>query len=141
MASFNAKLEIEGKSFIVLRLDYKLFQDTDEAGKPTSKTKTEIIKFIVMASEDETFAGWATDATKQLDGKFVFYDLKGEAKFKEVAFEQAFCVEYHEHFMPQKFKLKELEIENVKGDIVYLFDIGISPSKLTVSGVTHDNGW
>ena len=53
MASFNAKLEIEGKSFIVLRLDYKLFQDTDEAGKPTSKTKTEIISDISIFCEDE----------------------------------------------------------------------------------------
>ena len=95
-----------------------------------------------MASEEELFADWATDSTKQLDGKFIFLNPTDESTHKELAFEQAFCVDYHETFRPEKFKFNDLTIEDFSGSkITYIFVMGISPAKVTISGVTHDNGW
>ncbi|MFD2934191.1 type VI secretion system tube protein TssD [Spirosoma flavum] len=134
MASFNAELSIEGKTFSVLTASYGLYQATDESGKPSSGVRTHLIQLQLAGSDDETLTNWAADAQKRLDGKITFFRIDEQSKFKELAFEQAYCVHYAERVAPTNTADQMLPGS-------YLIEIGISPAVLKIGGTKHDNQW
>jgi hypothetical protein len=134
MASFSAELSIDGKTFPVLTVSYGLYQATDETGKPSSGVRTHLIQLRLMGSDDETLPNWAADGQKQLDGTITFYRIDEQSTFKELAFEQAYCVQYAEHMAPA-----DQTDQGLPGS--YLIELGISPAVLKIGGTKHDNQW
>jgi hypothetical protein len=134
MASFNAELSIDGKTFSVLTASYGLYQAMDESGKPSSGVRTHLIQLQLAGSDDETLTNWAADAQKRLDGKITFFRIDEQSTFKELAFEQAYCVQYAERVAPANTTDQALSGS-------YLIEIGISPAVLKIGGTKHDNQW
>jgi hypothetical protein len=134
MASFSAELSIDGKTFPLLTVSYGLYQATDESGKPSSGVRTHLIQLRLTGSDDETLPTWAVDAQKRLDGKLTFFRIDEQSTFKELTFEQAYCVHYAERVAPA-----DSNDQNLPGS--YLIEIGISPAVLKIGGTKHDNQW
>lgn len=78
-----------------------------------------------MGTADSHFTAWSIDPYQRKNGRLIFYRQDAEATLKEVIFEEAYCVTYEEYM--------------VADNLVQV--IGISPRKLTVNGVTHNNQW
>ncbi|MBC3788302.1 type VI secretion system tube protein TssD [Spirosoma utsteinense] len=134
MASFSAELSIDGKLFPVLTVSYGLYQITDDTGKPSSGVRTYLIKLRLSGSDDETLTSWAVDAQKRLDGKITFFRIDEQSKFKELSFEQAYCVEYTERVDPA-----DTTSQVLPGS--FIIEIGISPAVLKIGETKHDNQW
>ena len=134
MASFSAELSIDGKTFPVLTVSYGLYQLTDDTGKPSSGVRTHLIQLRLAGSDDETLTNWAVDAQKRLDGKITFFQIDEQSKFKELAFEQAYCVQYAERVAPA-----DTADQVLPGS--FIIEIGISPAVLKIGGTKHDNQW
>ncbi len=129
MASFKAAFDFEGHTYEVITCEYKLSQDVDASGKPTSNVKSGCIELLLNGSDDETLANWAVDPQKTAEGTLTFYQIDSEAKFKELKFEGAYCVGYFE------------QMGEAGQPVAYALRIRISAAKLTIGGVTHDNHW
>ena len=134
MASFSAELSLDGKSFPVLTASYGLYQATDERGKPSSGVRTHLIQLRLTGSDDETLPDWAVDPQKRLDGKVTFLRIDEASTFKELSFEQAYCVHYAEQVAPA-----DMADQLLPGS--YLIDIGISPAIVKIGNTKHDNQW
>lgn len=134
MASFSAELSVDGKSFPVLTASYGLYQATDESGKPSSGVRTHLIQLQVVGSDDETLPDWAIDPQKRLDGKVTFLRIDQESTFKELSFEQAYCVQYTERVAPA-------DVVDQLSPGSYLIDVGISPAVVKIGNTKHDNQW
>lgn len=134
MASFSAELSVDGKSFPILTTSYGLYQATDESGKPSSGVRTHLIQLQLMGSDDETLADWAVDPQKRLDGKITFARIDESSTFKELSFEQAYCVQYTERVAPA-----DIADQGMAGS--YLMDVSISPAVVKIGNTKHDNQW
>lgn len=133
MASFNAEMSLDGKTFPVLTVSYGLYQATDESGKPSSGVRTHLIQLRLAGSDDETLPNWAVDAQKQFDGKITFFRIDEQSTFKELTFEQAYCIHYSERVAPAE--------GSDQGTESYQIEMSISPAVLKIGGTKHDNQW
>ncbi|AUD01101.1 type VI secretion system tube protein TssD [Spirosoma pollinicola] len=133
MASFNAEMSLDGKTFPVLTVSYGLYQATDESGKPSSGVRTYLIQLRLAGSDDETLPNWAVDAQKQFDGKITFFRIDEQSTFKELTFEQAYCIHYAERVAPAE--------GSDQGNESYQIEMSISPAVLKIGGTKHDNQW
>ena len=134
MASFSAELSIEGKTFPVLTASYGLYQTTDETGKPNSGVRTHLIQLQLSGSDDDTLTNWAVDPQKRVDGKITFFRIDEQSTFKELTFEQAYCVKYTERVAPA-----DTTDQLLPGS--YLIEIDISPAIVKIGSTKHDNQW
>ena len=129
--SYTAELKIEGKTFPIIRCEYNLSQKVDLFGKPVPSVISDPIKLELYGTNDETNISWATNSKKKLDGTISF--LKpDQSVFKEIKFEQAYCIKYREDINPL-----------VKGisDISYRHCLEISAKVIGIGDIKHDNHW
>ena len=99
MASFYAELWLEGYKFPLRTCSYGLSQATDYRGRVISKVRTSLIDCLLDVPEPPILTDWATDPTKQLPGKIVFFAAQGGAALETVAWAAAWCVGYREDFI------------------------------------------
>ena len=99
MASFYAELWLEGYKFPLRTCSYGLSQATDYRGRVISKVRTSLIDCLLDVPEPPILTDWATDPTKQLPGKIVFFAAQGGAALETVAWAAAWCVGYQEDFI------------------------------------------
>ena len=100
MASFNAKLDVDGVKYSVAHLNYSVNRATDYEGKPASKLKDSIIEMQVEIPEgDVMFFKWLCLAEVKA-GTIHFDKPDVESKLIEIKFENAFCVSYKTVFNP-----------------------------------------
>lgn len=152
--SFKATLDIGDKTFDLLYCASVLQQLTDASGKPVSGVRGGMISLIIQGSDDDSLATWATDPTKQQDGKITFFRIDQDATFKKIEFKSAYLTNMIESFVAddEPFHL-EREIPNAEDQYKLIIQIqqrtrssyivycNISSEKISVDGVDHDNKW
>ena len=119
--SFLSKLHIDGEEYNVLEFNINFKQDIDTASKPTGNAKGGIINMTIEATHNSLFLSWMLNGDLTKDGKIIFYRRDALSKMKELTFEKAFCINYHEQFtstteIPMKITMELVAKELTFGD-------------------------
>lgn len=96
--SFKAKLEVEGKSYNVLNINYSLAQETDPTGRPSSQTRGGRIEVSIESTGETDIFEWMTNSFERKDGKIVFIKRDNNSTLKELYFFDGYVVKYKENF-------------------------------------------
>lgn len=96
--SFKARLEVAGKTYNVLSVNYGLAQETDPTGRPSSQTRGGKIELVVESTGETDLFEWMTNSFERKDGKVVFLKRDSDATLKELAFTEGYVVKYKESF-------------------------------------------
>lgn len=96
--SFKAILKVSGNEYNVLSCSYKLHQETDATGRPSSVTRGGKIKMTVESTADTSLSDWMFNNFERRDGSIVFLKRDTEATSKELKFTEGYMVEYQERF-------------------------------------------
>ena len=91
MDTYHTEMSIEGKSFPLLKCEYRFSQPINEIGKPIARPKSGLLEVYCLGTDDEILVDWATNPQKKLNGKITFYRPGQSAHFKELSFEEAYC--------------------------------------------------
>ena len=130
MASFSAFLEVGGSRYPLTYYDLYLHQQTDVLGRPASLTQGGTITCELHAppQTDTVLTDWMLSPTRQYDGLVHLYREDTKAKLKTISFFNAYCVDMGVHF-------------SATGSGPMLTSIVISPQRVAVGAVVHDNNW
>lgn len=128
MSSFKATLKAEGKQFEVLSCVFSFGQNIDDKGRPASDVRKGTISVEIVASEDDSIVGWMIDPYKKGNGSIVFEKIDQASTMKEVKFEDAYCVNYSEHF-------------NATSNDAMVATLSISARKITIGNASHEVKW
>ena len=128
MSSFSASFTIDGEEYDVLSCNYSFGQSTDERGRPASNVQGGNIFVQVTANDQDTLMGWMVDPYKKSNGSIKFMRIDQDSTFKEVQFEDGYCVGYSESFSSTNSSAMTLSLN-------------ISARKITVGGATHESTW
>jgi hypothetical protein len=157
MAS-EVSLDLDDKTFKVLKCLCKTEQKFDQNGNPASGVRGGEISLLIEGNEDDTLASWICNFRKTKDGKINF-SIDGSS-FKKIEFKNAFLVKMHESFQAEgNIKLNRwdrfTEFDNIsenfiyeevldyqqRSQVSYLVQCSISAEKISIDGVDHDNHW
>lgn len=126
--SFKSKLVVGGKTLNILNAEYKLFQETDATGRPSSITRGGEVTISVESTGDSFFYEWMTDNFDRKDGTIEYSKRDTDAKLKEVKFTEAYMVAYKEEF-------------DSTGSNPLVETFTISARELTIGNGTKVNEW
>lgn len=96
--SFKTRLEVAGKKYNVLNVNYGLVQETDPTGRPSSQTRGGKIEVTVESTGETDLFEWMTNSFERKDGKVVFIKRDSDATLKELNFTEGYVVKYRENF-------------------------------------------
>ena len=96
--SFKAKLEVAGKKYNILNVNYSLAQETDLTGRPSSQTRGGRIEVTVESTGETDIFEWMTNSFEKKDGKVIFIKRDSDATLKELTFSDGYVVKYKENF-------------------------------------------
>ncbi|MBW1296747.1 type VI secretion system tube protein TssD [Aquimarina litoralis] len=97
--SFNATVELEGKTFNVLNFNYSLFRETDATGRPSSILRGGRGTWEVESNvDDAAISDIAYDSYRMTNVKMTFFKRDTKATAKEITFTDAYIVKYEESF-------------------------------------------
>ena len=96
--SFQAILNVSGKKYNVLNVNYGLFQETDATGRPSTITRGGKIDITVESTGETDLFEWMTNSFERKDGSVVFYKRDSQATLKELKFSEAYLVKHKEKF-------------------------------------------
>jgi hypothetical protein len=96
--SFKAKLEVSGKKYNILNVNYSLAQETDPTGRPSSQTRGGRIEITVESTGETDIFEWMTNSFERKDGKVIFIKRDSDATLKELTFSDGYVVKYRENF-------------------------------------------
>ena len=124
----KAILEIEGKKLNILEFNYKINQTIDKVGIPSGNPLGGIIILTLESDKDTMIYDWTLGHDVQKDGKITFYNQDGISKFKEIKFQEAYCILHNEKFTNNgKFPMK--------------YTIEISPGNANYQGSNFTKNW
>ncbi|AEH02103.1 type VI secretion system tube protein TssD [Lacinutrix sp. 5H-3-7-4] len=126
--SFKAKLTVGGKEYNVLNCRYKLHQEVDATGRPSSITRGGQFEVTVESTADTTLSDWMFNNFERKDGTITFLKRDTDAKAKELEFKEGYAVQYSEEF-------------DHKGDNPMAETIVISAKTLKMGNGEHVNEW
>ncbi len=129
--AYTAELTIEGKTFTIIKCEYKFSQKIDLFGKPVPKVTSDAIKLEIYGTADETNIAWATNYKKKLGGTISFYK-NDQSIFKEIKFTDGFCIKYKEEIQLLK---------NGNSITPYKHCLEISAKVISIGEIKHDNHW
>ncbi|WP_299888199.1 type VI secretion system tube protein TssD [uncultured Lacinutrix sp.] len=126
--SFKAKLKVGGKEYNVLSCNYRLHQETDATGRPSSVTRGGQFEVTVESTADTSLSDWMFNNFERKDGSIVFLKRDTDATAKELKFEEGYAIAYSEEFDHQgKMPMSE--------------KITISAKTLQMGNGEHRNEW
>ncbi|WP_136668626.1 type VI secretion system tube protein TssD [Flavobacterium sp. H122] len=96
--SFKAKLNVGGKEFNVLSVNYGLFQETDATGRPSTVTRGGKIDVTVEGTGSTELFEWMTNSFERKDGSVKFFKRDSDATLKELKFTEGYLVKHKENF-------------------------------------------
>ncbi|MFC4816876.1 MULTISPECIES: type VI secretion system tube protein TssD [unclassified Flavobacterium] len=96
--SFLAKFELDGETYNVLEFDLHITQEVDHNGKPQTIAQGGNIRLVVESTKSVDFMKWMISSTQTKNGKITFFRRDAMSKMKELKFEKAFCINFHESF-------------------------------------------
>lgn len=108
--SFLAKLELDGETYNVLEFDLHITQEVDHNGKPQTIAQGGNIRLVVESTKSVDFMKWMISSTQTKNGKITFFRRDAMSKMKELKFEKAFCVNFHESFRSSNEVPMQIEI-------------------------------
>ena len=127
MASFRAKLTIGNFKTNLDSFVLEIHQQIDSLGRPASPTFGGTICMAFDTPTDPLVSKWMFDPAMQKSGVVVLRDLVGRT-MKEIHFTGAFCVAQDIDF-------------DAYSSAKLTTTITVSPEKITVSDMKHDNSW
>ncbi|WP_375447099.1 type VI secretion system tube protein TssD [uncultured Fibrella sp.] len=132
MASFTAILEVKGNCFPLLSYDLSIYQETDSLGRPGSPTLGGTIDCVLSApgSDQPFLLQWMFSPTMQEDGKIILLQESPKATLKTISFFNAYCTGLQTNFVPGDSGGGSLQMH-----------IRISPQRIAVGVIIHDNNW
>ena len=130
MASFSAFLEVGGSRYPLTYYDLFIHQQTDSLGRPASPTLggTITVELHSPGQSDTVLAEWMLSPTRQYDGFVHLYRDDTKAKLKTISFFNAYLIDMGEHF-------------SASGSGPMMTQLVISPQRVAVGGIVHDNNW
>ncbi len=130
MASFSVFLEVGGSRYPLTYYHLYIHQYTDSLGRPASLTLggTITVELHSPGQNDTVLTEWMLSPTRQYDGFVHLYRDDSPAKLKTVSFFNAYLVDMREHF-------------SATGSGPMLTQLVISPQRVAVGGIVHDNNW
>jgi hypothetical protein len=128
--AFSARLDLDPLSDVrVVDFSYNLNRDIDPTGRPAGGVRGGTIQITIEASSNTSMFEWMTDPTTKKSGTIkVMDEASAGASLKELAFEDAYIVEYGENFHWQGG-------ENMLETFV------VSAKKIKMGGGEHENEW
>lgn len=121
--SFKATFEVDGNKYRVLKCGYKLHQEVDLTGRPSSITRGGLVNLVVESTDDTSLFEWMCDSYMKKDAKVTFNKRDEDAKMKELEIIEAYMVSYEEFFddsgagaMLQSFTLSARNIKMGNGE-------------------------
>jgi hypothetical protein len=127
----SAKLHIEGheneeEGIHLLSCEFRLTQEIDQRGLPTSKVHGGVIDLTFASIEDNEIIQWMISEDADKNGKITFSGDNNTKPFKTLEFKDARLVSYSESFADQSQMITVLSI---------------SARQITIAGVKHSNIW
>ena len=126
--SFQAILNVSGKKYNVLNVNYGLFQETDATGRPSTITRGGKIDITVESTGETDLFEWMTNSFERKDGSVVFYKRDSQATLKELKFSEAYLVKHKEKF-------------DSVGDNPLTETFTISARKIEMGSGAYENDW
>ena len=126
--SFKAKFKAGNIEQNVLDCSYKLHQEVDKTGRPSSITRGGIIDLVVESNEKTDLFEWMCNNFERKDGSVVFLKRDSDATMKELKFKEGYLIGYSEEF-------------TASTDSPMNIGIRISAKEITVGNGTHKNEW
>lgn len=96
--SFKVNLEVNGITYELLNFEYKMFQETDASGRPSSVVRGGKLTVSLESTASTVFADAMADSFSRLEGKIIFLKRDTNAALKTIEFKEAYVVEYSESF-------------------------------------------
>ncbi|RFM32146.1 type VI secretion system tube protein TssD [Chitinophaga silvisoli] len=126
--SFKSVLQIDGEEINVLNCHFSFTQSIDHNGKPAARPIGGLVTVTLESDGSTDLFEWMISNTKTKSGKIIFYRRDALSKMKELAFEDAYCIEYHESF-------------SSRGELPMEIQLTLSARQLKLGGSTFDNPW
>lgn len=124
MSSFDVKMELEGKIYNVVNLNYGVSRDCDFSGRPASQLKGSFLDLdLEVPDGDVMFFKWLC-LNEYHDGTIRFNKIDQESRHIEFKYEGAYCLQY-----------KQIYASGPKSLIVA---IRISSQKLTLTSGSEE---
>jgi hypothetical protein len=156
--AYDISLDLDGKSFVVLKCLCKCNQKFDQNGNPASGVMGGKISLLLEGTADDDLANWMCKYRDKKDGKISF--LIDDKSFKKIEFKNAFLVKLHESFhgegrqsmnrsdrltefydIDEDFIYEEVLNYQQRSGLNYMVQCSISAEKISIDGVDHDNHW
>ncbi|MDI9311686.1 MAG: type VI secretion system tube protein TssD [Limnohabitans sp.] len=126
--SFLAKAVIEGVTMNVLEFDFKINQDIDKSGKPSSDPGGIKIRMLVESTKDTLLFDWMISQMQTKNGTVTFYRRDAVSKMREMQFNEAYCINYREIFLADNKVPMQIEFE-------------ISAKEISMNGSKFTRNW
>lgn len=94
--SFKATLEISGRNYNILELDYSLFKETGLNGMPSSVVRGGKINMVLESNDNAFFFEWMCNSFEKKDGSILLKKRDEDPIMKEIRFKNAYLVSYGE---------------------------------------------
>ncbi|MBO0937708.1 hypothetical protein J2I47_14210 [Fibrella sp. HMF5335] len=128
MASFSAYLTVGSFKTWVNSVEINMHQEVDVLVRPASPTYGGKLTVAFNSTDDSLVTGWMFDPAMQLNGTITYVDPSG-ITLKEIAFINAYCIDMQEEF------------DGTSSAVSMITTIVISPEKVIVGGIQHNNNW
>ncbi len=158
MAS-SVTLDLDGKTFEVIRCFSLVKQASDESGNPASGVIAGRLGLIMEGTTEDTFNKWMGDPQKSMDGKVTF--SIDDSAFKKLEFKNGFLASFHEGFhgdgqpsigfadsistfdtgSVEEYTYRDMESYHRRLGFSFLMSCTIVAEKISIDGVEHDNHW
>ena len=99
MASFQAELEVGGRTYPVRSCSFEFTQATNERGRVAAKVRHGLVHVALDVPHDDLLLDWAATAHKPLNGRVIFRNAQGGAALETLSWEGGQCVGYQEAFL------------------------------------------
>ncbi|WP_303822161.1 type VI secretion system tube protein TssD [Apibacter mensalis] len=96
--SFRARLEVAGRKYNIINVNYSLAQETDPTGRPSAQIRGGRIEITLRSTNETRFFEWMTNSYEKKNGKVVFTKKDSNTPIKELNFTDGYVVKYKEKF-------------------------------------------
>ncbi|MGI4831883.1 MAG: type VI secretion system tube protein TssD [Janthinobacterium lividum] len=98
MASYAAKLEIDGQEYPVVLCSYGFEQATDARGRINERVRHGLLELVLDVPAGDQLLVWAATPHYPLDGHVSFFQVSGLMASETVSFKAGQCIGYQEVF-------------------------------------------
>jgi hypothetical protein len=123
--SFKGIFKVDGKEYNVLSCNYRMNQDYDVTGRPSSVTRGGVVNLVVESTDSSKLFEWMCDSYMKKDATITFNKREENAKLKELEIKEAYMVGYKESFdstgtgaMTEDISLSAKSIKMGDGELV-----------------------